>query len=127
VAGFVGDSTQLEGTVASAEGGHCDLVLPTGERLRGLDVNGLKQGQAAVASVRPERIEAHFSAPQDLGNTLPAKVSDVIYHGDHQRMRCEVAGQALATVKLPLAAGAQPVAGQAVWLRIATPHLRVYV
>jgi putative spermidine/putrescine transport system ATP-binding protein len=126
VAGFVGDSTQLEGTVAQARDGRCELVLPTGERLQGLDVNGVKAGSPAVASVRPERIEAHFEAPPDPGNTLPARVSGVIYFGDHQRLRCEVAGQALATVKLPLAAGAQPVAGQPVWLRIATPHLRVY-
>ena len=126
VAGFVGDSTQLEGTVGQSGGGHCELVLPTGERLKGLDVNGVKVGRSAVASVRPERIEAHFDAPRELDNTLPAKVSGVIYFGDHQRLRCEVAGQALATVKLPLAAGVQPAAGQAVWLRIATPHLRVY-
>jgi putative spermidine/putrescine transport system ATP-binding protein len=101
-------------------------VLPTGERLQGLDVNGLQAGSTAVASVRPERIEARFEAPAEPANTLPAKVAGVIYFGDHLRLRCEVAGQALATVKLPLAAGAQPVAGQPVWLRIAPAHLRVY-
>jgi putative spermidine/putrescine transport system ATP-binding protein len=79
-----------------------------------------------VASVRPERIEALFSAPADPGNVLEASVSDVIYFGDHLRLRCTVAGQAQATVKLPLATTAQPVAGQGVWLRFPAATLRIY-
>jgi putative spermidine/putrescine transport system ATP-binding protein len=126
VAGFVGDSTQLMGTIASAEGGRCELQLPTGERLRGVDVNGAAPGAAVLAAVRPERIEARFTAPQAMDNTLEAEVSDVIYFGDHLRLRCTLPGQAQATVKLALGGGAQPAAGQPVWLRVAPPHLRVY-
>jgi putative spermidine/putrescine transport system ATP-binding protein len=57
---------------------------------------------------------------------LQAAVSDVIYFGDHLRVRCAIAGQAQATAKLPLALGEQPVAGQTVWLHVPTPFLRLY-
>jgi putative spermidine/putrescine transport system ATP-binding protein len=126
VAGFVGDSTQLSGTLGRTDAQGCELVLPTGARLAGVNVNGAATGAAVVASVRPERIEAHFSAPADPSNVLEAAVSDVIYFGDHLRLRCAVAGQAPATVKLPLATAAQPVAGQGVWLRFPAATLRIY-
>jgi putative spermidine/putrescine transport system ATP-binding protein len=126
VAGFVGDSTQLIGTVGSAQGPRCELVLPNGQRLTGVNVNAAATGTAVVASVRPERIEAHFKAPEDPVNVLPATVDDVIYFGDHLRLRCAVAGQAQATVKLPLASDAHPAAGQSVWLRFPAATLRVY-
>ena len=76
--------------------------------------------------MRPERIEALLAPPADTGNTLQAAVDDVIYFGDHLRLRCALAGQPPATVKLPLSGGAQPVAGQDVWLRFPNPHLRIY-
>jgi putative spermidine/putrescine transport system ATP-binding protein len=126
VAGFVGDSTVLTGTIGTADAVGAELVLSTGERLAGVNVNGALPGAAAVASVRPERIEARFAAPQHAGNTLKATVNDVIYFGDHLRLRCAVVGQASATVKLPLSSGEQPVAGQTVWLHFPSPYLRLY-
>jgi putative spermidine/putrescine transport system ATP-binding protein len=126
VAGFVGDSTLLEGTTAHADREACELVLPTGERLSGINVNHVMPGAPVVASVRPERIEAQFTPPENQANTLKSAVSDVIYFGDHLRLRCAIAGQAQATVKLPLSSGEQPVAGQPVWLHFPTPYLRIY-
>ena len=127
MAGFVGDSTLLTGTTAQADHDACALVLPTGERLSGINVNHALPGTAVVASVRPERIEAHFMPPENAGNFIQAAVTDVIYFGDHLRLRCAIAGQAPATVKLPLARGEQPTVGQPVWLHIPTAYLRIYV
>ncbi|MEX8518407.1 MAG: ABC transporter ATP-binding protein [Leptothrix sp. (in: b-proteobacteria)] len=126
VAGFVGDSTVLTGTLGAAQGRHSELVLPTGERLIGLNVNEATPGSAVQASVRPERIEAHLQPPAQDTNVLQAAVNDVIYFGDHLRLRCAVAGQAQATVKVPLG-GATPNAGQQIWLRFPPEFLRVYL
>jgi len=126
VAGFVGDNTVLQGTIGSSGAHSAELVLPSGERLAGINVNGALPGAAVVASVRPERIVACFTPPDNAGNTLKAAVSDVIYFGDHLRLRCALAGQAPATVKLPLSSGEQPVAGQTVWLHLPTAYLRIY-
>jgi putative spermidine/putrescine transport system ATP-binding protein len=126
VAGFVGDGTLLRGMVGSTDADAAEFVLPSGERLAGINVNGALPGTTAVASVRPERIEAHVAPPGDADNTLKAAVSDVIYFGDHLRLRCTLSDQPPATVKLPLSGVTQPVAGQAVWLRFPKPHLRIY-
>jgi putative spermidine/putrescine transport system ATP-binding protein len=126
VAGFVGDSTQLTGTVGSADGAHCELVLPGGQRLTGVNVNAAATDAAVVASVRPERIEVHLHAPEHPTNVLQSSVDDVIYFGDHLRLRCALSGQAPATVKLPLGSGAHPAAGQSVWLHFPAATLRIY-
>ena len=126
VAGFVGDSTELKGTLGASQGGASEFLLPGGERLSGVNVNGSQPGASVHALVRPERIEAHLSLPRFTDNVLKAAVTDVIYFGDHLRLRCALPSQAEATVKLPLSLGLQPVPGQAVWLHIPPAHLRIY-
>ena len=126
VAGFVGDSTELKGTLGASQGGASEFLLPGGERLSGVNVNGSQPGASVHALVRPERIEAHLTLPRFTDNVLKAAVTDVIYFGDHLRLRCALPSQAEATVKLPLSLGLQPVPGQAVWLHIPPAHLRIY-
>ena len=133
VAGFVGDSTQLSGTLAATDGGTdaaCQMLLPDGQRLSGLNINAAAPGARVVASVRPERIRALFTPPDDPHSALRAAVADVLYFGDHLRLRCALPGQATATVKLALdgggGAGEPPTPGQTVWLHIAPVHARVY-
>jgi putative spermidine/putrescine transport system ATP-binding protein len=128
VAGFIGDSTVLEGTVRATgiDGERCGIVLPDGRVITGLNVNDAAVGDRVQASARPERIVLHGAAPGERANVLQATVSDVIYFGDHLRLLCHVAeGQPEATVKLPLAtAGAR--AGDAVWLEFPPESTRIY-
>jgi putative spermidine/putrescine transport system ATP-binding protein len=126
VAGFVGDSTVLDGKAFACDASGCELGLSTGERLAGVNVNGIRPGAPVRASIRPERIEAHFDPPADASNVVGASLDDVIYFGDHLRLRCAIAGQELATVKVPLASGFNPNEGQPLWLRFPTHFLRVY-
>ncbi len=131
VAGFIGDSTMLRGTVRAAgvDNGdeRCGIVLTDGRVLTGLNVNGAKVGDAVEACIRPERIVAHTQAVGDRGNVLEAQVRNVIYFGDHMRLLCGVGeGQAAATVKLPLSVPATPRAGDAIWLELAPELTRIY-
>jgi putative spermidine/putrescine transport system ATP-binding protein len=132
VAGFIGDSTVLQGTAGATDAaGRRELILPDGRRLLGVDVNGVGAGQPLTASIRPERIEAlaltQVSAGgMDTANVLQASVIDVLYFGDHLRLRCELPGQPEATVKLPLSGNWHPQPGQKVWLRLAPQYLRLY-
>jgi putative spermidine/putrescine transport system ATP-binding protein len=127
VARFVGDSTVLKGHSGATQAAQrCDIVLSGGERLNGVNVNGVAPGTPVVASIRPERIVAHFAAPPPEANLLRTAVNDVIYFGDHLRLRCTLPGQAEITVKLPLSGDAPPRAGQPVWLCFPDPHLRIY-
>lgn len=125
VAGFVGDSTDFEGTVISLNGsGGCDVALTGGMRVSGVNVNGAHKGDRVVCSIRPERVE--LSNLLNQSNTLMASVVDVIYFGDHLRLRCSLTGQSDAMVKLPLGRHDVPKLGDSVYLYIAAEHLRVY-
>ena len=131
VAGFIGDSTMLRGTVRAAsvdnDNERCGIVLTDGRVLTGLNVNGAKVGDAVEACVRPERIVAHTQPVSERGNVLEAQVRNVIYFGDHMRLLCAIGdGQAAATVKLPLSVPSAPRAGDAVWLELAPELTRIY-
>ncbi|NML16637.1 ABC transporter ATP-binding protein [Azohydromonas caseinilytica] len=129
VAGFIGDSTVLQGTAGAVDAtGRRELVLADGRRLVGVDVNGVPAGQPLTACIRPERIEALPQAATAVGlpNVLQASVRDVLYFGDHLRLRCELPGQSEATVKLPLSIEWHPQPGQPLWLRLPPQHLRLY-
>ena len=123
VAGFVGDNAALPGTVVQVEGGQCAVQLPNGQRLQGTNVNRAAVGEAVQCSARPERITL---AEQPVPNSVPAQVLDVIYFGDHLRLRCHVQPQQEVMVKLPLEHGQVPTPGRSVHLQVAPEHLRVY-
>ncbi|HEX7441576.1 MAG TPA: ABC transporter ATP-binding protein, partial [Caldimonas sp.] len=131
VAGFIGDSTMLRGTVRAAQvdndSERCGIVLTDGRVLTGLNVNGARVGAQVEACIRPERIVVHTHAVNERGNVLQAQVRGVIYFGDHLRLLCSVGeGQSAATVKLPLSVPAVPQPGDAVWLELAPELTRIY-
>lgn len=125
VAGFVGDSTVLKGKERAA-----GIELPDGRILGGIHVNQAAVGAQVEAYIRPERIVLHGQAPASTANVLPARVARIIYFGDHLRLLCDVgAGQAEATVKLPLTlldGLPPPQPGDAVHLEFPPALTRIY-
>ena len=131
VAGFIGDSTMLNGTVRASgvdnHGERCGIVLTDGRVLTGVNVNDAKVGAAVQAGIRPERIVLHAQGLSDRGNVLQARVASVIYFGDHLRLLCKVGEcQSDSTVKLPLSAPAVPAVGDSVWLEFPPELTRIY-
>jgi putative spermidine/putrescine transport system ATP-binding protein len=127
VAGFIGDSTVLKGTVRAADPERCGIVLPDGRVLTGLNINHAKVGDAVEACIRPERVVLQRAPGTERANVLQATVSGVIYYGDHLRLLCRVGdSQPEATVKLPLSTGTPPRAGDTVWLEFPSEFTRVY-
>jgi putative spermidine/putrescine transport system ATP-binding protein len=127
VAGFIGDSTMLGGTVRAADDERCGIVLTDGRVLTGVNVNGAAVGATVQAGIRPERIVLHAQAPGERSNVLQARVASVIYFGDHLRLLCKVGeGQSDSTVKLPLSAPAVPAVGDSVWLEFPPDLTRIY-
>jgi putative spermidine/putrescine transport system ATP-binding protein len=125
VAGFVGDNTVLDGVVTATAGAGCTVGLSNGSRVTGLNVNDAKVGDNVQCCIRPERLE--LAGVLNQANTFEATVADVIYFGDHLRLRCTIAGQPEATVKLPLGGHEVAARGDAVLLYAAEEHLRVYL
>lgn len=127
VAGFVGDNTVLIGEVTAVAGDQCSVLLPCGSTAAGVNVNAAVKGVRGQACIRPERIQVHRAADRPEGNCVAATVDDVIYFGDHLRLRCQVAQQAQATVKIALASQTIPAPGDQVWLHLPPEHLRIYL
>jgi putative spermidine/putrescine transport system ATP-binding protein len=126
VAGFVGDNTALDGKVVALHGSQCEVALADGTRLLGCNVNQAALGATVQACIRPERIQVLAPAESKGANFVNALVQDVIYFGDHLRLRCSTVGQPEATVKIGLTGAAAPQAGSSVCLHLPTEHLRVY-
>jgi putative spermidine/putrescine transport system ATP-binding protein len=125
VASFVGDNSVLDGKVTQTSGEQCEVKLPDGTRLTGINVNKAKTGDSVQCSVRPERIGL---ASSDEGvNHISAKVTDVIYFGDHLRLRCQTSDQPELSVKLPLQYAGQLHEGHTVNLHVPAEHLRIYL
>jgi len=127
VAGFVGDNTAFRGVVTDTSEDKCQVQFPCGSTLSGINVNAVGKASKVQACIRPERIQAHFGDDRPTSNCLQASVRDVIYLGDHLRLRCHVASQEDATVKIALDSQSVPQAGAPVWLHLPPEHLRVYL
>ena len=104
---------------------HVEVQLANGVQLRGVNVNHAQVGDTVQCSVRPERI-AVVDAAQGVGNRIEASITDIIYFGDHLRLRCQVPNQPEMSVKVPLQHQGHMQAGQTVHLQLPAAHLRVY-
>jgi putative spermidine/putrescine transport system ATP-binding protein len=125
VASFVGDNSVLRARVARSDADTCEVELADGTRLQGLNVNKAQAGDAVLCSIRPERI-AVVDAAHTAGNLVAAAVADVIYFGDHLRLRCQIPDQPEMSVKVPLEHLGRMQAGQSVHLHLPANHMRVY-
>ncbi|HKB55331.1 MAG TPA: ABC transporter ATP-binding protein [Ramlibacter sp.] len=125
VAGFIGDTTVLEGVVVASDLTECTVRLANGRQVTGINVNAAREGNAVRCCIRPERLE--LTSVLNQVNTFEATVADVIYFGDHLRLRCTMPGQPDAMVKLPLGRHDAPARGEPVLLYAAQEHLRIYL
>ena len=128
VAGFVGDSTVLSGTLQGA-GADAAIQMPGGFLLPGVNVNQATVGARVQACVRPERVVLLPQSEYPRPNAIPATVARTIYYGDHLRLICELGhGQEQATVKRALspAGASHPQPGDPVLLEFPPAATRIY-
>ena len=102
VANFIGENNALNGTIESMHGETCQVKLDNGARVQASIGNVRQAGAKTVLSVRPECVQLNV---QSLGcaNRLGGYVKEVIYLGDHLRVRVELAGRKEIIVKAPAA------------------------
>ena len=109
VAGFIGENNRLAGHVEAIEGHTAYVRLRTGERVAAERVLVDAVGDQTLLSIRPERV-AIGVGEGERPVVLPATVEELIYLGDHIRVRCRVAGSDEFIVKLPNDARRAPLA-----------------
>jgi len=90
VAQFIGENNKLTGKIEAMNGTVCDVRLADGTLLKAEKVNVDGVGDSTTLSLRPERVE--FDNPESLDNTVTGRIEEMIYLGDHIRIRMSVAG-----------------------------------
>ncbi|MBX9964978.1 MAG: ABC transporter ATP-binding protein [Burkholderiales bacterium] len=123
VAGFVGDNTALDGRIAAVQPEFAEVALDCNATLRGRLVGSAVSGAAVQVAIRPERIALRDTTRP---NSIGATVEDIVYLGDHVRVRCIVDEKTTAVVKQPIAAGPPPAIGARTHLEFPAEHVRIY-
>ena len=100
VAGFLGESNFLPGTVAAIEDDIVLVRLDCGVLAEAL-AGTLQPNQRCQIAVRPERIAvAAISADEMGGGALPATLLEAIYLGDHIRLLLRVGAPGFPTAEI---------------------------
>ena len=100
VASVIGENNRFDGTLVARDGASCRVRLADGSELDATVDTDIAPGAAVVLSLRPERVTI---GPRPGANTLPAQMLEVIYLGDHCKLRMRVAGSEEFVAKVPAA------------------------
>ncbi len=90
VASFIGENNRLDGTVASRDGAWCRVRTADGAEVAARIVADAAVGAPVVLSVRPENVL--LGDHGDGANRFGARVEEVIYLGDHCKVRLSLLG-----------------------------------
>ncbi|HSI39917.1 MAG TPA: ABC transporter ATP-binding protein [Xanthobacteraceae bacterium] len=99
VAQFIGENNRIAGTVAERAGDTCTVTLPDGTQVQAFAANVAGWRTRTVLSIRPERVKLNPMAGS-LPNIFDARVEELIYLGDHIRVRTAVCGISDFIVKI---------------------------
>ena len=110
VAQFIGENNRLMGTVKAVNGEECEVEIDGGGEVTALAVNIAGAGRRTTLSLRPESVK--IDPPRDgYPDRFEARVEELIYLGDHTRVRVNVCLHDDFIIKVPRSGDA--------------PHLRV--
>ncbi len=108
VAQFVGESNTLRGLISELHDGSCLVRTDGGRWIRALCVGEARPGARTTVSVRPERV-AIGGENAEGDNVFTAEVEDILFLGDHMRVRMALAGDGHIVVSM-----ANPSLGQGI-------------
>ena len=99
VAQFIGENNLLRAKVTATDGDVCDVDTGAGV-VRAFDVKGSAAGDVVTLAIRPERVEV---APETgrFANELTAEALDVVFIGDHLRVRLRLGERDDFIAKMP--------------------------
>ncbi|MDC0163631.1 ABC transporter ATP-binding protein [Candidatus Pelagibacter sp.] len=98
VAEFIGENNRFDGEILDVSNGVCKVKIGQGEILAN-PISVKSKGEKTTVSIRPERALIN---PQDkMDNNQKGKIEEVIYHGDHTRLRINLLGNSEFILKVP--------------------------
>ena len=98
VAEFIGENNTFEGEVLEISKDNCKVKLSNGEILAN-PISVKSKGEKTKVSIRPER--ALINPQNKMDNNHKGKIEEVIYHGDHTRVRLNLLGNSNFILKVP--------------------------
>ena len=99
VANFIGENNSLPGVVTALADGYCQVSLAGDQHIRARAVHPSQPGERTMVSLRPEKVVLHPDTRHS--NQLTGRFEELIYFGDHARLRLSLPEGLEFTVKLP--------------------------
>ena len=99
VAEFIGENNRFFGEVTDISQGKCKVKLATGTEIMANPIRVKSKGEKTIVSLRPER--AIINPEDKMDNKHSGKIEEVIYHGDHTRVRLNLLGNKEFILKVP--------------------------
>ncbi len=99
VAKFIGENNTFKGEVLDVSKDKCKVKLDTGEEIFANPISVNSKGDKTTVSLRPER--ALINPNEKMDNNHRGKIEEVIYHGDHTRVRLNLLGNNEFILKVP--------------------------
>ena len=96
VAQFIGENNQLRGVVKEISGGRARVEIGSNGSIEALPIKA-EIGKPTLISVRPERVEIE---PETSDVSTNGRIEEIIYLGDHIRIRMSVLGNSEFIVKI---------------------------
>ena len=130
VARFIGENNRLDGVIESVDSVRCTIRLAGDTRIDGSLGEALAPGTSVTVSLRPERVQiplAGHTMSRAATSRLEGTLREVIYLGDHVRLRVALPGIDEFMVKRPISeTHALPAVGDVVQLAWAPEHCRAF-
>ena len=98
VAEFIGENNTFGGEISEISNGTCKVKLEKGEIIAN-PISVKSVGEKTTVSIRPER--ALINPKDKMDNNQKGKIEEVIYHGDHTRVRLNLLGNSEFILKVP--------------------------
>ena len=99
VAEFIGENNTFGGQVTNFSKEKCKVKLDDGSEIFANPITVKSNGDKTTVSLRPER--ALINTKEKMDNNFKGKIEEVIYHGDHTRVRLNLLGNKEFILKVP--------------------------
>ena len=98
VAEFIGENNTFAGEISEISNDKCKVKIAGGEIIAN-PVSVKNKGDKTTVSIRPER--ALINSNSKMDNNFKGKIEEIIYHGDHTRVRLNLLGNSEFILKVP--------------------------
>ena len=99
VAKFIGENNTINGEIVESSPNECKVKTKTGELISANPITVKEVGQKTSLSLRPERVI--INPEGNVKNSFDSSIEEIIYHGDHTRLRVNVLNQNDFILKVP--------------------------